>query len=222
MLFSEIKVITVESPSFGQNAYIVHCDNSEACFIVDPGFDADRIVDIVKKRGLIPEAILVTHGHIDHIAGISEIREEWRECPIHIGREDADKLTDPNTNLSLHFGFPFHAPPADRVLDDGETIDICSMPIRVLHVPGHSRGQVAYVLLCEDGKMAFVGDIVFQGSVGRADFPDGDFDLLIKGIKGKLLTLPENTVFLPGHGPKTTAGDESRNNPYLTTSSGRE
>lgn len=215
MFISTLKIKLLESVSFGQNAYIVHLDNSNDCFIVDAGFDADKIIRYVKKNDLNPVAILVTHGHMDHIAGNGDVKEKWPECEIYVGKEDAEKLVDPKGNLSASFGVPVATPAADQTLDDGDTITVAGIPISVLHLPGHSCGHVIYRIEGEDGIVMFVGDVIFVDSIGRYDFPDGNYSDLIEGIRDKILTQPGETVLFPGHGPKTTVGRELRYNPFL-------
>lgn len=215
MLFSEISIITVETPSFGQNAYIAHRVDQTTCFLVDTGFDPDMVIAEVERRQLEPAAILITHGHIDHIAGISEILRKWSNCDIWIGDKEKDKLSDPMKNLSGAFGMPVSIDGPIRSLADGEEIEPAEIPIRVLHIPGHSRGHVAFQVLCSDRQAVFVGDIIFSGSIGRTDFPDGNMQQLLTGIREKILSLPEDTLLFPGHGPSTTVGEERQDNPFL-------
>ncbi|MDR3108660.1 MAG: MBL fold metallo-hydrolase [Planctomycetaceae bacterium] len=217
MLFSEIKVISVYSPPFGQNAYIVYLDGSDECFLVDTGFDAENIVRTVRGKNLTPKSILITHGHIDHIAGISTIVDEWNDCDIIIGSDDRDKLTDPMKNLSAMFGAAFTADKGNiRTVDDGDVLNVTGIPIQVLHVPGHSKGHVAFVIRRDDETMAFVGDIIFAGGVGRSDFPDGNERQLLNGIRDKIFALPDGTILMTGHGEETTVGSERQYNPYLS------
>lgn len=215
MLISDLKIKSVESPSFGQNSYIVHFSGSADCFIIDAGFDIDQVIKFIKKNDLNPTAILVTHGHLDHIAGNGDIKKEWSECKIYVGEEDKKKLIDPQGNLSASFGVPVVTPPADVTLKDGDEITIAGIPIHVDHVPGHSQGHVVYRIQGDDGVIIFVGDVIFVDSIGRHDFPDGNYGKLIDGIREKILTQPLDTVLFPGHGPKTTVGRELRYNPFL-------
>jgi len=215
VLISTLCIESLESTSFGQNAYVVHFDNSSDCFIVDAGFNADKIIRYIKKRSLNPVAILVTHGHLDHIAGNGDIREEWPDCKIYVGKEDAEKLVEPKGNLSENYGVPVITPAANKTLVDGDEITVAGIHLTVLHLPGHSQGHLIYRIEGEDGIVMFVGDVIFVDSIGRYDFPDGNYSDLIDGIRDKILTQPPETVLYPGHGPKTTVGREARYNPFL-------
>ena len=215
MFISDLQIIALESTSFAQNSYIVHFDISGDCLIVDAGFDVDKIIRYLKKNNLNPVAILVTHGHLDHIAGNGDIKKEWPECKIYVGKEDADKLDNPSGNLSATFGVPVVTPKADHTLNHGDEIMVAGIPVSVLHLPGHSRGHVVYRIAGDDGAVIFVGDVIFMDSIGRYDFPDGNYSDLIDGIRGIILTQPTETVLYPGHGHKTTVGRELRYNPFL-------
>ncbi len=208
----------VVSPLFEENAYIVRLAQRRECFIVDPGFDAHEIISFLHRRQLLPEAILVTHGHVDHIAGVGQLKMCWPDVPVFVGLGDAAKLADPYANLSATFGFPIQSPPGDRLLVDGERFSVAGISILAREVPGHSRGHMVFI--CEERSPAavFVGDVIFAGSVGRTDFEDGDFRQLVESIERVLWPMPDDTVLLPGHGPPTTVGRERRTNPYLSGS----
>ncbi|NCA12490.1 MBL fold metallo-hydrolase, partial [bacterium] len=132
-----------------------------------------------------------------------------------IGRGDASKLGDPTANLSGGFGIALTSPPADRAVDDGERLEIAGMAIDVREIPGHSSGHVVFVLGRETPPVVFAGDVLFRESIGRTDFPDGDFAALAAGIRRHLYSLPDDTIVFPGHGPPTTVGHEKRHNPFV-------
>ena len=199
------------SRQFDQNAYVVRASESRTVVVIDPGFDTAGLLSHLKLEGLAVEAILLTHGHVDHIAGVAAVRAAYPSAPILIGARDAAMLTDAKLNLSAAFGVPITAPAADQFVRHGEELAFAGLTLGVRDLPGHSPGHVVFVM---DGDV-FAGDTLFAGSVGRSDFPGGSHALLIAGIRSQLLTLDEETRVHPGHGPATTVGAERRANGFL-------
>jgi glyoxylase-like metal-dependent hydrolase (beta-lactamase superfamily II) len=210
----EIQLATILSAPFDENTYIVNRTGRSDCLIIDPGLDPDAIIETVESRQLTPSAILITHGHADHIAGNRHMKRRWPECPIVIGRGDAAKLTDARLNLSAQYGLPFTSPPADVLLGDGDNYQAAGFELDVFEVPGHSCGHLVFIWRGAERVYVFGGDVLFAGSVGRTDFPDGSFVRLAEGIHTRLFTLPDDSVVLSGHGPPTTIGDEKASNPF--------
>lgn len=210
-----VQILTIESEPFAENSYLVWKDGSTGAFVIDPGFQPELIREALDEQGLTLAAILLTHGHCDHIAGNAGLREAYPGAPIIIGRRDADMLGDAMRNMGALFGFDVTSPPADRVVSEGESLAVAGIEMDVFEVPGHSPGHVVYVLKDERPRLVLGGDVLFRGSVGRTDFPGGSFEALRANIQRVLWPLPDDTVVYPGHGPVTTTGHEKRTNPFL-------
>ena len=210
----ELQIHVVESMPFSENTYVVFLDGRDDCLIFDPGMEPElilRLLDELKKR---PAAILNTHGHGDHIAGNEAMKAAYPEVPLMIGVNEAHLLTDSNANLTGLFGMPITSPPADRLLREGEVLEAAGIRLEVLEVPGHSPGHIVFLWRGTPSKL-FGGDVLFEGSIGRTDFPGCNGPLLLKGIKTKLFALPSETVVYPGHGGTTTIGAERAHNPFV-------
>ena len=211
----QFKLSTIVSMPFGENTYIARLLGRTDCLVIDPGLEPESIIDSLDSLGLEPAAILNTHGHGDHIGGNAALKRRWPDAPLVIGTAEAEKLTDATLNLSDTMGVPILSPPADVTVDDGDTCSAAGFDLKVKAVPGHSRGHVIYVCSDRQPTIAFVGDVIFAGSIGRTDFPDGDFRQLEAGIRNQIYTLPDDTILLSGHGPETTVGQEKRSNPFV-------
>jgi len=212
---SKLVLDVVVSQMFMENAYVAHLEGRAECVVFDPGFDADLIIDRIQQRQLTLVAILNTHGHADHIAGNAALKKRYPDCPLVIGGQEASKLTDPMGNLSGAYGIALTSPAADRHVQHGDTFEAGGMTFEVLETPGHSSGHVVYLWKGDSPWLLFGGDMLFQGSVGRADFPDSDPQQLAQSIRQQLYSLPDDTVVLPGHGDTTTIGEERRYNPFV-------
>jgi hydroxyacylglutathione hydrolase len=204
---------TVPVTPFQQNCSIVWCDKTMEGAVVDPGGELPRLIATAQQLGVTLTQILLTHAHIDHAGGTGTLARELG-LPI-VGPHPADQFwIDGLPQQSAMFGFP----PAEtftptRWLHDGDTVQVGHCTLQVRHCPGHTPGHVVFF---EPGSQrAFVGDVLFAGSIGRTDFPQGDFDTLVDSIRSRLWPMGNEVVFIPGHGPESSFGEERRRNPYV-------
>lgn len=193
------------------NCYVVINDETKECFVVDPGASAKQLAERIRKDELNPVAILLTHGHFDHAGAAEELAKEFG-VKIYAHEAEEDTLKDSNKNVSWMVGANevYHA---DIFLKDEQELEIAGFEIKVFHTPGHTEGGCCYYLK-EEGVL-FSGDTLFAQSVGRTDFPGGSMSAIVRSIKDKLMTLPEDTVVYPGHNDPTTIETERMYNPYL-------
>jgi hydroxyacylglutathione hydrolase len=199
---------------FEQNCTVFWCEKTRQAAVIDPGGDVDRIVRLLEQEQLTPAKILVTHGHLDHAGGVA-VLAELTGVPIEGPHEDDRFWIDGMPQQSKMFGVPgVRSFTPDRWLKDGDKVRFGDVELDVLHCPGHTPGHV--VFFHAPGRLAQVGDVLFQGSIGRTDFPRGDYDTLIRSIKERLFPLGDDVAFIPGHGPMSTFGDERRYNPFLS------
>ncbi len=196
------------------NCYVLHA-HTPRCWIIDAGFHPTPMIQYIQQHRLEPQQIVLTHAHVDHIAGLEALRSQWPKLPILIHAAEQGFLTDTAFNLSIALAAPIVAPPATGTLEHGQSLELESVAFEVRHTPGHSPGSIT--LVQHDAAVALVGDALFAGSIGRTDFPTSDHDALIHAIHSQLYTLPDTTRVLPGHGPETTIGHERQTNPFTNT-----
>ena len=198
---------------FEVNCYLLWDETSNSGIIIDPGDEEERIISRIEELGFKPKAILLTHGHGDHIVAVDAVKKKY-DIPLYIGKGEEELLKNPSANVSALIGHPIVAPPPDHLVEDEQLLNFGSISLRVLSTPGHSPAGVCY--LHEEKGLLFTGDTLFWSSIGRTDFPGSSHEQLIESIKSKILTLPDSIECFPGHGPKTTVGAERENNPFLT------
>lgn len=209
-----MKYCIIPVTAFQQNCTLLWCENTRRAAVVDPGGDISRIVEKLNSEQLILEKILLTHAHIDHAGGTAELAQAYN-IPIE-GPHIEDKFwIDALDQQSQMFGFPaVEEFTPDRWLNDADTVSFGEQCLDVLHCPGHTPGHV--VFYHRGINLALVGDVLFNGSIGRTDFPKGDHPSLIQSINEKLFTLGDDVSFIPGHGPMSTFGHERLNNPFVS------
>lgn len=204
---------TIPVTAFQQNCSVLWCDQTQEAVVIDPGGDLDTIVAYVQQQGLRLSAIWITHAHIDHAGGAAELSERL-QLPIIGPHPDDQFWIDGLPQQSIHFGFP----PAGkfvptRWLQDGDTVQVGQEVVHVRHTPGHTPGHV--VFHAPQIQRCFVGDVLFAGSIGRTDFPRGNHQQLIDSITQRLWPMGNDTIFIPGHGPESSFGQERMTNPFV-------
>ena len=204
-----MKLITINNNSMGQNVYLYYDEETKEGVIIDSGDNAADVSEIVKRDNIRVKALLLTHGHYDHIMGAVKLAALYS---IHCHELEKPMLKEPQLNLSGMTGSDIKITP-DKLLKDGDILDFTNFSLKVIHTPGHTPGGVCYY--DEKNAMLFTGDTLFREAIGRSDFPGGSYSELVTNIKQKLLTLPDDVKVLPGHETSSTIGFEKGNNPYL-------
>lgn len=208
-----MKYDVVPVTPFEQNCTLLWCPETMKGAAVDPGGNLERILAAAQRHGVSLEKILVTHGHIDHAGGVAELAEQLY-IPVEGPGEEDRFWIDGMPQQSKMFGFPdVRSFTPDRWLKGGDTVQVGNLTLEVLHCPGHTPGHV--VFFHRPSQVAMVGDVLFAGSIGRTDFPKGDYDTLIRSIREGLFPLGDTVEFIPGHGPNSTFGRERRSNPFV-------
>lgn len=209
-----MKYHVVPVTAYQQNCSLIWCEATNKAALVDPGGDIDLLLAKVEQSNVKLEKILLTHAHLDHVGGAKSIADQL-DIPI-IGPHEADTFWfEMLPKQAEMFGFdPLQAFLPDQWLEAGMSVKVGDEILSVFHCPGHTPGHIVFVN--ETARMAFVGDVLFKGSIGRTDFPGGDYDTLINSVKDTLLPLGDDIVFVPGHGPISSFGSERMTNPFLT------
>jgi len=214
-------VESLVADAFGTNCFVVATRPGEQCVVIDPGFGiAARLDDLLDRYRLRPAAVVLTHGHLDHTFSVVPVCGA-HDVPAYLHPDDREQLADPGKGLSPEMSAMFRGlltfSEPDRVepLVDGRTVSLAGVDFTVDHAPGHTRGSVLLRTPTAEAPLCFTGDVVFAGSIGRTDLPGGDPDAMVTSLRTKVLSLPDETVLHPGHGPSTTMARERAQNPYL-------
>lgn len=201
---------TINVGPMAVNCYLLAEKEGSKAVIIDPGDQARKVSQVLQNYNLEPAFIINTHGHYDHIGA-----DDKFGVPVYIHKGDAEFLKNAELNLSAFFASAYNVKSEIRLLEDNEIIRLGAIELKVLHIPGHTPGGIALLMLKPNKNIAFTGDTLFCQGIGRSDLSGGDERLLVKSIREKLLVLPDDTVIYPGHGPSSTIGEEKAGNPFL-------
>ena len=207
----DIKIGRIPLGSMGTNCYFVYRENVKDAIVFDPGDSGAALYDKLKDNGINVKAIFLTHGHFDHVYGVKELKEK-SGAKVYACKDELELLRDPELNVSAMMGRLVTVEP-DELFADGDTYDLCDMTFQVIATPGHTAGGACFYF--KEAGILIAGDTLFEGSVGRTDFPTGSMKTLVDSINKKLMELPDNTRVYPGHGGTTSIGDERQNNPFI-------
>ena len=209
-----MKIDRLTLGAYQTNCFVLReSKTAKDCLIIDSGLEAGELVDFLQRHNLNPVAVVLTHGHVDHVTGLVALRNRFPHIKVYIHKLDAGMLTGEKDNLSALAAVLSSPGPADFTLEEADVIEQANIKLNVLHTPGHTPGSIC--LYSKDDGIIFVGDTLFADSVGRTDIPGGSAIQLIKSIKQKLCPLPDETVVYPGHGPQTTIAQERAHNSFL-------
>jgi glyoxylase-like metal-dependent hydrolase (beta-lactamase superfamily II) len=217
-----VLVVGFPAAAFGTNCWIVAPGAGEEAVVVDPGIEVEAVLDdVLRTNRLRPVAVLLTHGHVDHVFSVAPVCGA-RGIPAYIHPDDDDLLADPLLSLSPEsrglmsvLKLDYTEPDDVKPLRDGEKLTLAGLDITVDHAPGHTPGSVMFRSPADAGQICLSGDVLFAGSIGRTDLPGGDWSAMSRSLMTKVLPLADDTVVLPGHGPRTTIGRERATNPFL-------
>lgn len=209
-----MKIMYMVLGPFMTNTYILYNEETMEGLVVDPSFSPEHYIKAISEKKIHLRAIFLTHGHVDHMAGMNELRKAFPAAKMYMDKRDQPFLRDPEKNLSYMFPVPTLVDDADVWVKDGDEIKTCVYTFQVIDTAGHTPGGISFYMKKEG--LVFTGDSLFQGSIGRTDFPGGSLKELTGTIKKNLFSLPDSTVVLSGHGEQTTIGQEKKTNPFLT------
>lgn len=211
MLVPDIKSFTLGD--YQTNCFVVSAPGRNDCLIVDCGYEPRIMLDAIENEGLKPAALLLTHCHSDHIAGVDAALSRFGGLPLYVHSNEVGFCSDPMLNLSGMVGMPMTCTEPDHVLEDGDVLDLAGMSWRIVHAPGHSPGGILFIH--DESNQAIVGDTLFAGSIGRFDFPTSNAEDFRRTINEVMMGLPDDMSIHPGHGPATTIGRERHTNPFV-------
>lgn len=212
-----VQIQAFNDPVYMENALAVRQPGRAGCWVIDPGLppSASELIAWVGEHSLQPAAVILTHCHVDHIAGVPEVLRRWPDLPLYVAQPEQEALSNPAVNMSMMVGEAVRVTASDvRDLRPGDQLQLEELRWQVLDTSGHSAGGRS--LYCQAAGVVIVGDALFAGGIGRVDLPGGDEERLLQNIRSQLLSLPDNVTVISGHGPATTIGRERRHNPWLS------